>query len=208
MVNELFSVLDALQRYSNLILVIVTTIYVTFTWWMVREMRLAREAEIEPQIVADLIPLGGWLVKLRIYNAGNGPANDIDAIIRLQPDKNIPKQTWVHPVLLSGAYHEFWILGDTRSLQDMAAEHEKLIIEISWKNSFKRLKAKVIEFDLKSIVEAWSGTRMLLPTPDISAQLEKMTDELKRIKDLMQKQENRNLMKEYELSLKNEEQDD
>ena len=57
--------LAVLNSYSNLILAIITLAYVILTWRMVVEMRKA-EAEIEPQLVATLIPLGGMAVKLNI----------------------------------------------------------------------------------------------------------------------------------------------
>lgn len=194
--NELFiKILDGLQDYSNLLLVVVTVIYVVLTYWLVRETRRAREAEVEPELVASLIPIGGnWLVKLRINNVGNGPALGIKAKFRLEPANDVADVNWFHPVLISGAFEDFRMPGGKHSLKRLSEEHDKLIIEMSWINSFKKKKEKKVVFDFKSMIEGWSEVRMLLPPEEISTQLGQIKDELARIKTIMQNLETERLL--------------
>ena len=190
--------LSTLNSYSNLILAIITIAYVILTWRMVVEMRKAREAENEPQLVATLIPLGGMAIKLRISNAGGGPALDIKAIISLEPNREDNAVTWIHPVLLSNNHEDFRLPGENNYLDKLASHFDKLIIELEWRNSFNNLRQKTFEIDLKRLHVGWTKAKFLVHPDDISVQLGKIKDELSHIKDYFQKQENRQIFKELE----------
>jgi len=143
--------LTNLNTYSNLLLVIITSIYVFLTWRMVSEMRRAREAESEPQLVANLIPLGAMSLKLRISNAGRGPALNIKAAIRLVSKTDNSEETWSHPVLLSNGHEDFRLPGDSNNnyLDKLASKYEKLVVDLEWHNSFRRRQNSKFVIDLR-----------------------------------------------------------
>jgi hypothetical protein len=170
--------LISLNTYSNLLLVVITAVYAFLTWRMVSEMRQAREAESEPQLVATLIPLGGMAIKLRIANAGSGPALDIKAIISLEPKKEDNTATWIHPVLLSNSHEDFRLPGENNHLEKLASNFDNLIVELSWHNSFNKLRQKRIEINLKRLYEGWTKVKFLIHPDDVSVQLGKIKDEL------------------------------
>jgi hypothetical protein len=192
--------LTNLNNYSNLLLVIITAIYVFLTWRMVSEMRQAREAENEPQLVSSLIPLGAMLLKLRISNVGRGPALNIKAVIRLESSKDHEEVIWSHPLLLSNGHEDFRLPGDNKNnyLDKLASSYDKLIVELQWQNSFQRRQDSKYVIDLKQQLDGWTNAKFLVHPDDISVQLGKIKDELTHIKDYFQKQENRQIFRELE----------
>ena len=107
----LMEILDQLNKYSNLILILVTTAYVILTWRMIREMRRTREGENKPLLVATPIPFARLNVKLRIYNTERGPAINIQALIRLEPEQDVQPGIWTHSALVAGAHEGFRMIG-------------------------------------------------------------------------------------------------
>lgn len=202
----MLSLLDLLNRYSNLILVIVTTVYVILTWGMVREMRRAREAESEPHLVAALIPFGVLYVKLRIYNTGPGPALNVRASISLAPPNGIEARNWQHPALISGAHEDFRLPGGEYSLEKLASMHDKLIVALQWYNAFRHTQSAKYEFDFKEQKEGWVQSGLLVPPDDIPVQLGKIKDELSKIQEhlnaLQRQRQMGELLEEYELGRK------
>src|SRR5690242_17849909 len=88
MPGEIMDVLlDTLDKHANLVLILVTAVYVILTWFIVRETRRAREAATEPYLVATLLPTDrrGRLVFLRVHNVGGRPAFNIEAEVRFIP---------------------------------------------------------------------------------------------------------------------------
>jgi DNA-binding XRE family transcriptional regulator len=81
--------LSDLNKFLNLFLVIVTTVYVILTGRMVWEMRRAREEESEPRLVATLIPLGATLVKLRNFLAAAEELEPGYQIVRLRMQRGL-----------------------------------------------------------------------------------------------------------------------
>lgn len=87
-------ILDAiafLNQYSNLImaimsslLVLITFAYVVFTWRMVKEMQITREADLRPYIIVDIL-LSGRMFNLIIKNNGKTAAQKV----RFSIDKNV-----------------------------------------------------------------------------------------------------------------------
>lgn len=171
---------------------------------MVVEMRKAREAESEPQLVATLIPLGGMIIKLRISNVGGGPALDIKAVISLEPNKEDNTATWMHPALLSNNHEDFRLPGDNNYLDKLASNFDKLVVDLEWHNSFNKFREKTFKLDLKRLHEGWTNVKFLVHPDDVSGQLGKIKDELSHIKDYFQKQENRQIIRELEEEAKKE----
>src|SRR5947209_908155 len=102
-------ILEFLNKYSNLLLIGVTTVYVVLTWRIVKEARQTREDAMRPELVATLVPLGAHLIKLRIYNAGGGPAKSVEVDVLLKPSNTLETHTWRHPVLLPGGFEDMKI---------------------------------------------------------------------------------------------------
>lgn len=187
-----------LNSYASLILVAVTVVYVILTWRLVLETRRAREAESEPQLIATLIPIAAMLVKLRISNVGRGPALDIQANIFLEPNKGDDISTWRHPALLSNAYEDFRLEGDNNYLDKLAANYDRLIVDLEWHDSLKRKETKKYEIDLKRLLEGWTKAKFLVHPDDLPIQLAKIRDELKAMNARQERQENRQIAMDLE----------
>jgi hypothetical protein len=188
--------LNLLNQYSNLILVAVTAIYVILTWRMVKDMRQAREAEIEPHLVASLFVFPILNVKLRIQNAGRGPALDIKAEFWLEPAVGTTTSTWLHPVLLSNSFEEFFLPGREFSLEKLASLHDKLIVNLQWVNAFKHVQKAKYEIDLKKQKDGWTNAGFLAHPEEISIQLGKIKDELNQIRRHFDRIKNEQIHKE------------
>lgn len=66
-------------------MVLVTAAYVGLTWRLVQETRDAREQEAQPVLKLELEPYFHGALTPTIKNVGNGPATDLDATIKLNP---------------------------------------------------------------------------------------------------------------------------
>jgi hypothetical protein len=197
----LIQYLDSLNRYSNLILVAVTAVYVILTWRMVKEMRQAREAESAPHLIATLIPFSSLNVKLRIHNAGRGPAIDIKAVFWLEPSNGTETTTWRHPAMLSDASENFIPPGRQFALEKLAAQHDRMVVNLQWFNAFGRKYEAKYEIDLKRQQEGWYDVGFLVQLDDTPTQLGKIKDELSKIRSYLDKIEgertSRAFMKQY-----------
>lgn len=186
----LIQFLDSLNRYSTLILVAVTTVYVVLTWRMVTEMRKAREAETSPYLIATLVPFGPLNVKLRIHNAGRGPAIDIKVVFQLEPANGTEENTWLHPVLLSDTFEDFILPSREFAFDKIVAQHDRLIVNLQWFNTFKRKCNAKYDIDLKRQKEGWYEVGFLVQPDDTPTQLGKIKDELSRIRSYLDRIEN------------------
>jgi len=148
-------------------------------------MREAREAESEPHLVATLVLFGVLNVKLRIHNAGRGPALNIKAAFRLEPANGTETSTWLHPVLLSDASEDFVLPGREFSLEKLASKHNKVIVDLQWLNTFKRKGEAKYEIDLKRQKEGWTEVGFLLHPDDTPTQLGRIKDELSKIRSYL-----------------------
>jgi DNA uptake protein ComE-like DNA-binding protein len=72
----LLPIVDLINKYSNLLLSLLTSAYVLLTWFVVREMKYAREAEARPYIIVDSI-VAGVRCYLIIKNAGKSVARNV-----------------------------------------------------------------------------------------------------------------------------------
>jgi hypothetical protein len=184
---SLQAILGFFNQYSNLMLAIITMIYVFLTWGMVREMRRAREAEVEPHLVATLVPISYKHVKLRIQNAGRGPALHIEATIYLEPANGTKPQTWRHPVLLSGAFEDFLMPGpNIKELPELAAKHDKVVVDLTWSTAFRRTQRATREIHLKQLGEGWLEAGLILAPEDVPTQLKGIRDEIQKIRSQLQ----------------------
>lgn len=92
------NIASTINAAATVVLVLVTTAYVLLTWRLVNETRQARKQEVKPVMNLDVEPIsiGSWAPK--IENVGNGPALDVSATVKLEPDgqqyklqsKNLP----------------------------------------------------------------------------------------------------------------------
>lgn len=194
--NDLLAWLNA---YSNLLLVIITIVYAFLTWRMVLEMRHAREAENEPQLVATLVPISAKLVHLRISNAGRGPALNIHAKMRLDSSTKHEEVAWSHPVLLSNAHEDFRPPGDTnnRNLDILTSTYDRVVVEMEWLNTFKHRQHSMSVINLKRLLDGWTRAGWLLPPAATGVELGKMKDELSKIASVLQNEDRRRTVEEF-----------
>lgn len=72
----LFPFIEFLNKYSNLLLSLLTSAYVLLTWLVVREMKYAREAEARPYIIIDSL-VAGVRCYLIVKNVGKSAAVNV-----------------------------------------------------------------------------------------------------------------------------------
>jgi len=180
--QTLSSILDCVNRYSNLVLVLITAVYAFLTWRMVREMRIAREEQSEPHLVAVLVPLGPKSVKLRIRNAGPGPAVRIEGTIRPDPAVESETRIWRHPVLIPGDFEDFSPPGRLFNFEQLAAKYDKVFFDVTYSTSFGRARNAHMEINLKLQLEGWYNAGILLAPRDLPGRVEELRQELSEIK--------------------------
>lgn len=186
--------LDNLNQYSSLVLVIVTAVYAFFTWQMVLEMRRAREDEADPYITATLVPISTVHVKLQIHNAGRGPAFSVIAKMYFEPLDNIQIQEWRTPIILPGIHEDFRLPGGENDLTKLVEKHQNFIIEVTWKNSFHKSNEKKYVINLKELKDGWFQAKWLIHPTDIATQLGNIKDEIKRVSDYLQRLDNERIL--------------
>ena len=174
--------LDQLNRYANLILVVVTAIYAFLTLRMVWEMRRTREAEREAHLVAVLFPNVPGYAMLQIHNVGGGPALNIEGVFRLEPLDGAEAVKWRHPALLPGTHEEFLLPSKESVIDEIAARHDKLIVEVKWSNASQKTQCAKYEVDLRRQIEGWNKSGQVFYPRDVPTQLESITRELSAIR--------------------------
>jgi hypothetical protein len=185
---------------TNAILIAVTTRYVILTGRMVSEMRQAREAETEPELVPMLIPKGAWIVRLRIVNAGGGPAQNVEADIYLKPLSELGVRTWRHPTLTPGSHVDLMIPAQSEIrhyLNELAQRYDLLIIALRWKNVHGRSISRRYELNLKEQMKSYDDVPVLVPPEDIHVQLGKIQDELSKIAGVLRDEQSQRSLQQY-----------
>jgi hypothetical protein len=178
--------LDLLTKYSNLILVVITGIYAYLTWRMVREMKIARENQLEANLIASPVPMGSIYAQVQLENAGPGPAFNVELSISLDPPLQTNTNIWKHPSFLVGKKELFLLPyeingnGSLPSLQETGAKHEKLIIIVKWKNIFGHKKITSNTYKLNELADGWYKAGLLMPE-DLPAQMKETTKVLDKI---------------------------
>ena len=187
--------LDFLTRYSNLILAIITGIYVVLTWKMISEMRLARASQADANLIASPIPLGPVSAQVQLQNAGPGPASDIEVSISLDPPLDTSVKTWRRPALLVGQMEHFLLpTSNIAGLRELAEKHGSLVITLKWKNIFGQDKSFSAVHNLHDLAEGWYNAGHLIPPDNIATRfkeavgtLDKMQRDLERIAQRLDK---------------------
>jgi hypothetical protein len=178
-------ILDLLNKYSSLALVIVTTVYVVVTWLMVREMREAREMDTDPYLIATIVPISPVHVKLQILNAGRGPAFSVIANVFFDPLENSKTQVWRTPILLPGIQEYFRLPDDEGQLSILSVKYQNLVVEVSWKNSFRKPRKERYVINLKELEDGWFQAKWQIHQPDISSRLGLIKDEIEKLNNYL-----------------------
>ena len=178
--------MDIIQAILSFILVVITGVYAILTRKMVKEMRAAREAQSEAELIATLEPIGPLYAKLRILNAGSGVAFQVEVKFRLEPDSG-ENPVWRQPAMTSGYFRDFLLPDKTSDrlppLKETAAKYDKLIVELTWFNVFNRQHSRHCEIDLKLLAEGWYESHNLVGPEEFPQQIDKIHDELRDIKE-------------------------
>ena len=175
--------LDLLTRYSTLILAVITGVYVILTWRMVSELRSARLAQADANIIAVPVPMGPVSIQVEMYNAGPGPALELEISIALRPQLDTPRKTWRNPALLVGQKEHFLVpTPEIEALGDLGEKYEELFIELSWKNVFGARRQVSSSHNLQQLAEGWYEAGHLIPPGDVPGQMKEILDVLKRMR--------------------------
>lgn len=181
--EQVVSSLNYFNQYSNLILVVITAVYVVLTGWMVAEMRRARKADLAAHIVAALEQYGPVYGKIHVHNAGPGVAYGIEVTISVKPHNQELVRVWQFPAMLPGRSDYFLLPSNTRvgripTLEEVSEEYDDLLIETQWFDAFQRRHKKAVTFNLKGYMEGWYNAGHLIPPDEIPVQLQNIRKEL------------------------------
>jgi len=184
------SILEYLNDNANLLLVIITAVYVGLTWRMIREMQRTREAELEASLITTVVHMGGPHVKLRLQNVGQGPALDIEARIRLEPIGTSENRTWRNPALLSGDFQDFKFPDTTDKpfdLNYLAENYDNVCIDLHWSSLLHKGQSAKHKINLKDHKEGSWQAGALLPEKGISDWLKSINDTLEDVEKAVKK---------------------
>lgn len=160
----LTDVIFYLNQYANLLLAVITGVYASLTYCMIKEMENARKAESTPYIRATLDPLGGEPIKavLKIQNVGKGAAMNIKLDFSLEPSTTA-RNTWTSPLLGPNESKRFALPDKTDlTLKEIVEKYEKLVVISSYNDIFNEKHEYSISLDLRKFEEVWSKSLMLL----------------------------------------------
>lgn len=175
--------MEFITTYSNLILVIITGIYAYLTWRMVREMRVARENQSDANLIAIPVLVHQIYSEIQLVNAG--PALDVELSISLDPLLQTTEKTWRHPAFLVGQKENFLLpMGDPSkldSLHELANKHNNVVVNIKWKNIFRKSKSYSASYNLNDLMQGWYNAGHLIPPNDVPTQMKELTTTLEKI---------------------------
>lgn len=183
---DIGSTLQAINQYSNLILVLVTIAYVIFSWQTVREMRKARQEQLEAYLIASLEPLGAISASLCVRNVGQGTALNPEVMLSVKPRIERFQWNWCHPAIWSGDTEHFLLPYDNQtgavpSLKQLAEQYTEVVVQIRWTSQFGKSRRQTFTFNLQEQVEGWYHAKHLLPGKSVTDHLEIMARHLDRM---------------------------
>lgn len=184
--------LNLLTTYSNLILVIITGVYAYLTWRMVKEMKIARENQIDSNVIAFPTTMGQIHALVHLENAGPGIALDVELSISLDPPHQKATNIWKHPALPVGQKELFLFPYETgssgiESLKQLSEKHEKIVITIKWNNVFGHSKAFHSTYGLSDLIQGWYSAGRIIKPKDLPKQMEDISKSLGEIQSELAK---------------------
>lgn len=185
-ISDFLSWLDFFNRYSNLVLVAVTTVYVVLTWGMVREMRRTRESELEPHLIASLEPMGSNYGMIRVQNIGGGPALNVEIVISVRPENESLRRTWRSPTAWPSQIDEFLMpssspSGQLPTLKQLESEYAEVCVDAKWHNLMGKNRSRSFNFDLHKQQEGWYHAGRLRKDFDVEDTLKEVRKALNSI---------------------------
>lgn len=184
------------------VLVVVTGVYVWLTHRAVEEAREARKQALRPVLAVDPVPAGPVHLYLRLFNAGPGPAIDVELNFvwrpRVPEDQNGPREqrfTFVWPAVAPGQQHQFdpvdYPAGQGENqMQWLAESFSPLEVRGTCKDVLGRTHSVAQTMDLKAWLESGVGRSELMsptPTSEVGRELHALQKELKKVSKLIQK---------------------
>ncbi len=177
--DTILQLLDLLNKYSSLFLVIATLIYVVFTVKLAKETRKLREVETSPLIGVIANAIGPTVFKLTIKNIGKAPAYNLS-------------------FLLDDKYFKFFRYGFNHQISYFAPEQEFSILTSGYKelkeSEYENIPIKIKYFSkdgleiLDTYVMEWQYLDKVLLEEDtlhtIKKELEHITKELKNLNSI------------------------
>lgn len=175
--ESFIQILDVLNKYSSLILVLATAIYVGFTIVLAKETRRLREVETEPFISLHLTSFySGGKLKLIIKNIGKAPAYNITFLIDEKFDKYF-HYNFKNKISYFPPNQELTIITDYFEEFDKSGS-DNIPIKLSYYSKDKRLIIDDFKLEWKYL----SGT--LIGTDNIEGIKKSLEDINKEMKNL------------------------
>ncbi len=199
---------EILNQNSNLLLILVTTIYVILTWFLLRENRIIRKTETKPYLLPVLMPMdASWrFARIRVYNLGGGAALNIEVKIRLQPRKDADDMVYFHALLLPTAYTDFYLSQPKIAQNDgeielkaLVDKHEQILVDLKWLEPFRGIQKNHIAIAIKHHMDSWHFQPM--PTDEIPVQLDKLNAHMEHIDETLKRLTNVFDNKRFNLTL-------
>lgn len=166
-----------ISEWATIGLLIVTGIYATFTFFILREQRKARRETFKPRLYAKLDYHQPVIPYIKVTNVGKGSALDVDIKITTEPKND--EISW-HTKFLEPNEYQCFMLKEV-SIFRMSEKYNKIILNTNYHDIYEN--SKIISQDIiidlkkekknienKSVVGQW-----------VTNDLQKIGDELGRI---------------------------
>lgn len=176
------------------VLVVVALWYAAETRRIVNRMDRQLEATTKPILVFSVIPWQARAVKLRIANAGPGPAHEIEGLVEASGDGAHEKFKWSYPVLMPGKYEEFGFPSAPGASSEERFRIDKITgrfslvrADLSYSSGSGRKYSLQQSIDVSRLTSDWIESRMMATqdhperlTPRIAKALESIASTLTR----------------------------
>ena len=171
---------------SNLVLILVTSLYVLFTSMMFSEMKKSRIASQRPNIIARPEQDGASsLVCLIIKNIGGGPAFDINTDYKItKDDGKINEYHWNNSVHQS--METVKLVLDNDWIHKFYKKNKKLEVNIHYTDKDKTVYTEPLIFDLKKLLAGIEKTTWVADDKkehEIAKSLSGISTEIKKISE-------------------------
>ncbi len=162
--------LDFLNQYANLILAILTflyllatIVYVVLTHSILRESRLTRLASNQPRLLGRLEPYSGLAVRYVITNVGIGAAVNIELHMQIDEDQS----SWKHKVFEANRTEYFFLPHKVNTINEMESVGHSLVVTLKYDDAFGNHESVAETLNLKDIAAGWRASRWQIIDTDV-----------------------------------------
>lgn len=174
--SEFFELLDGLNKYSSLVLMLATLVYVYFTYKLTKETTKLREVETSPFINVKLVPEQGFS-KIFVENIGNAPAYKLTIKFEEEAFKSIKSdlyKTYMSEISYFGVGQ---VLDITLRTEKLLESEEDIVLNLIYYSNDNRKFNEIIHLNFK----AEKNLGVAYPKKEYESELKILTKEIEKV---------------------------